>query len=44
MEVLHEFNVQAVGAVYVAQEDYREVAFNVVFDLDQLLLVGRGVR
>lgn len=44
MEMLHEFDIEAVGAVYVTEEDDREVAFHVVFDLDQLFLVGCGVR
>src|SRR5579863_7085779 len=43
MEMLDEFDIEAVGAVYVAEEDDREVSFYVVFDLDQLLLIGSGV-
>jgi len=43
VEVADEFYVEGIGAVDVAEEDDGEVAFDVVFDLDELLLVGGGV-
>ena len=43
VEMTDEFDVEAVGAVDVAQEDDRKIAFDVVFHLDELLLIGSGV-
>src|ERR1700722_4843920 len=39
----YPFYVHAVGPVYIAEKNNREVALQVVFHLDELLLVGRGV-
>ena len=43
VKMFYEFHVEAVSAVDVAQENNREVALHVVFDLNQLLLVRRRV-
>jgi len=42
--VLHEFYVERVTAVYIAQENDGDVAFEVVLHLDELFLIGCGVR
>ena len=42
LEMLHKLDVEAVGAVDIAQEDDGEVALHGVFHLDELILVGSG--
>src|ERR1700677_826438 len=43
VKMFYEFDVEAVSAVDVAQENNGEVALHVVFDLNQLLLIRSGV-
>ena len=43
VKVFYEFDVEAVSAVDIAQENDGEIALHVVFDLNELLLIGRRV-
>jgi len=44
VKVFYEFDIETVGAVDVPQKNNGEVAFDVIFDLNELLLIGSGVR
>lgn len=44
VEMLYEFDVQAIGAVDIAKEDDGEIALYVIFDLNELLLIGSCIR
>src|SRR5271156_5847618 len=43
VKVFYEFDVEAVSAVDIAQENDGELALHVVFGLNELLLIGRRV-
>src|ERR1700722_16627752 len=44
VKMFYKFDVEAVGTVDVTKKHDRHVTLHVIFDLDQLLLVGSGVR